>query len=200
MIKKVIISVYEKRGLQDLIKTLYQFNIEILSSTGTAHEIKRWGYPVTEISEYIDLSEMPDGLVKTIHPKIYGGILLNPLNLLHKNYMEKNKIEKIDMVIVNFYPLLTEECEDDIILQDIAKSIDIGGPALVRAAAKASLLYNSLTVVTNANQYPLIIDELQKYNGEISEKIKRMLAIKALEKTHKYDERLFQYLHDLNKV
>ena len=162
MIKRALISVYEKKGLGDLVKKLCEFGVKILSSRGTGEKLRELGYPVTDIITYTGYPEMPDALVKTLHPQIHGGILLNPSNPIHHAYMKEQGIEKIDMVVVNFYPLPKMKTYNDIMLRDAAKHIDIGGPALARAAAKAAFLYETLTVVTDADQYKLVINELEK--------------------------------------
>lgn len=200
MIKRALISVYEKKGLGDLVKKLCEFGVKILSSGGTGEKLRELGYPVTDIITYTGYPEMPDALVKTLHPQIHGGILLNPSNPIHHAYMKEQGIEKIDMVVVNFYPLPKMKTYDDIMLRDAAKHIDIGGPALARAAAKAALLYETLTVVTDTDQYKLVIHELEKNKGKISDETKRMLALKTFEKTKSYDEAIASLLSKISRL
>ncbi len=173
-----------------LLETLHKFGISILSSGRSSEEIRRLGFSVTDITEYTDFQKVPDSLVKTLHHKIYCSILLDPSKREHRKYMEKHQIMKIDMVIVNFYPLPRLDNHSRKYIQNVAKNIDIGGPAIARAAAKAALLHSSITIVTDTNQYPIIIKELKRNNGEICDKTKRQLALQAFDKTRSYDEKV----------
>ena len=161
LIKTVLISVSVKKSLAMLLEVLHEFDVSILSSGRSAEEITRLGYTPTDITEYTHFPGVPDSLVKTLHHKIYCGILLEPSNKKHRRYMENHKITKIDMIIVNFYPIQRLDNQDSENIQNVAENIDIGGPAMVRAAAKAALLYSSITIVTETNQYPIIIKELK---------------------------------------
>jgi phosphoribosylaminoimidazolecarboxamide formyltransferase/IMP cyclohydrolase len=194
LIKRALISVYDKTGLEKLLKVLSKFNVEIISSGGTFKKIKELGYEALEVSEYTGYPEMPGGLVKTLHPKIHGGILGDLLNQAQREYMEKFGIKPIDLIVVNLYPFENIASKEGVSFKEIIENIDIGGPAMIRAAAKASFLNERVTVVVDPSQYDLIIKELEQNNGEISLITKRKLAIEAFIKTWKYDEAIKEYL------
>jgi phosphoribosylaminoimidazolecarboxamide formyltransferase/IMP cyclohydrolase len=194
LISRALISVYEKRGLDNLAKTLHKFGVKLLSTEGTTEKLKELGYASTDITEYVGQPEAPDGLVKTLHPLIHGGVLLDPSSRRHKRFMMKHGVPKIDMVVVNFHPPPEKH---DRKVSEIARQIDVGGPALARAAAKAALLYGSVAAVTDVDQYALVIDELERNKGKISGRTKRILAIKALEKTRSYDETIVSLLSQI---
>ena len=143
-IKRAIISLSNKKNLSSILKTLKKYKIEIISSGGTYKEIKKLKYKCTEISNYTQFSEILDGRVKTLHPKIHAGILSKRKNKLHKKQLLKNKFEEIDLVIVNFYPFenILKETKNHL---KIVENIDVGGPTMARAAAKN---YNFVTVIT----------------------------------------------------
>ncbi|MBS7655800.1 IMP cyclohydrolase [Candidatus Bathyarchaeota archaeon] len=194
LVKRALISVYDKTGLEKLLKTLAKFNVEIISSGGTFKKIKELGYEALEVSDYTGYPEMPGGLVKTLHPKIHGGILGDLSNPNQREYMEKYEIKPIDLIVVNLYPFGKYALKEDASLKEIAENIDIGGPAMIRAAAKASLLNERVAVIVDSSQYDLIIKELEENNGEISLSLKRKLAVEAFIKTWKYDEAIKNYL------
>jgi phosphoribosylaminoimidazolecarboxamide formyltransferase/IMP cyclohydrolase len=192
--KRALISVYDKTGLERLLKVLVKYGFELISSGGTAKRIRELGYKVLEISEYTGYPEMPDGLVKTLHPKVHGGILGDLSNPHHREYMERLEIKPIDLIVVNLYPFEKVVSKKGVSLREAVENIDIGGPAMIRAAAKASLLNERVTVVVDPKQYDLIIEELEKNNGEVSLDIKRRLTVEAFIKTWKYDEAIKEYL------
>ena len=148
-IKKALISVSDKSNLKELLTILSKFKVEIISSGGTYKQIKKLGYKCTEVSKYTNFPEILDGRLKTLHPKIHGGILSKRNNKKHLKDLKKNKIEEIDLVVVNFYPF------NKILLksrnhQKIIENIDIGGPSLTRAAAKN---YEYVTVISSIKNY-----------------------------------------------
>lgn len=192
MIKRALISVYDKRNLLPLLDTLNNLNASIISSGGTANTIKKLGYNVIEVSAFTGYPEMPGGLVKTLHPKIHGGILGDLNDPEQVKYMKNHGINAIDLVVVNFYPF-KEAVKSGVNLKDAAEYIDIGGPALVRAAAKASLLNRRVTVVTDPSQYVLVIKELNKY-GDVDIKLKERFALDAFKRTAEYDTEISSYL------
>ena len=163
--KNALISVSNKEGLDNLLKTLKKFNYNIISSGGTFKYIRNLGYKCTELSKYTGFKEMLDGRVKTLHPKIHAGILHDRTNKSHIKQMKGKKFPSLDVIIVNFYPF------QEIVLNSsnqkkIIENIDIGGPTMVRAAAKN---FKNVTIVTNRNDYKLLIKELlqqQKNNKE----------------------------------
>ena len=164
-IKKALISVSDKSNLKSLLKILKKNKIEIISSGGTYKEIIKLGFDCLEVSKYTGFPEIMDGRVKTLHPKIHAGILVNRKKKSHLRDLKKNKFHEIDLVIVNFYPF-----EETLNLKNhkkIIENIDIGGPTMVRAAAKN---YIDVTVITNSKQYRELISELTKKVEKISSK------------------------------
>ena len=195
-IKTALISVSDKTGLDKFVKTLDKFNVKIISSGGTAQKIRELGYKVNDVSDYTGFPESPGGYVKTLHPKIHGGLLLNKKNPEHWKYMQKNRIEPIDMLVVNLYPFEKTVAKKDIKENEAFEEIDIGGPAMVRAAAKGALLNESLVVVTDPAQYGDIILEMNKIDGKISPQTVLQLANEAFKRTSKYDCAIVDYLEE----
>jgi phosphoribosylaminoimidazolecarboxamide formyltransferase/IMP cyclohydrolase len=194
MIKKALISVYDKSGLDSLIEVLAEFEVEIVSSGGTAQKIKTLDYPhLTEVADYTSHPESPGGLLKTLHPKIHGGILLNPKIPEHQIYMKEHSIEPFDLVCVNLYPFERVVAEGAA-FEKVAENIDIGGPTMTRSAAKAALLYDTIAVITDKSQYSEVAKTLRKYNGELTTELKRRLAKKAFKRTANYDRAIVEYL------
>jgi phosphoribosylaminoimidazolecarboxamide formyltransferase/IMP cyclohydrolase len=192
----VIISVYDKSNLEDLVKALGKYSVEIISSGGTANRIREIGYEnLVDVSKYTGYPESPDGLVKTLHPKIHGGLLLDRNNPEHKDWMKENDIEPIDLVVCNLYPF------EEIILkganlEEACHNIDIGGPTMTRSAAKAGLLYDSVCIVTSKNQYPELIRELEENQGAITTKLRRKYALEAFKKTRDYERTIVSFLEE----
>ena len=169
---RALISVYNKKGLEDLVRALEEYGTEIVSSGGTAGKIREYGYSkLTEVSEFTGHPESPGGLLKTLHPKIHGGLLLNSEIPEHLDFMNRHGIEPFDLVCVNLYPFerVTDEGAN---LVDAAENIDIGGPTMIRAAAKGAILYGQITVVLDPSQYHKIITSLKENKGEIPKKLK----------------------------
>ena len=196
MIKRALISVYDKSGLEEIISVFGEFGVEIVSSGGTARRIRELGYPhLTEVAEYTGHPESPGGLLKTLHPKIHGGILLNPEDPEHRAYMERHGIEAFDLVCVNLYPF-EKVAAKGADLVEAAENIDIGGPTMTRSAAKAALLYDSVAVVINPSQYAEVVETLRANDGELTPELRRSLAEKAFKKTSGYDRVIVDYLED----
>ena len=147
-IKSALVSVSDKNKLNEILKVLKKFKIRLISSGGTYKEIRSLGYKCIEVSEYTNFPEILDGRVKTLHPKIHSGILYKRNNIKHKNILKKFKFEGIDLVITNFYPFqkIINKTKDQ---NKIIENIDIGGPTLVRSAAKN---FKDVTVVTKIEQ------------------------------------------------
>ena len=148
-IKNALISVSDKENLISILKILKKYKVKIISSGGTYKSIKKLGYDCTELSKYTGFREMLDGRVKTLHPKIHAGILHDRQNKIHKNEMNIKKFPPIDLIIVNFYPF------QKVVMstsnpKEIVDNIDIGGPTMVRAAAKN---YKNVAIITNKNDY-----------------------------------------------
>ena len=157
-IQNALISVYDKSKLKSLLKSLSKHKIKLISSGGTYKKIISLGYKCTEVSRFTKSKEILDGRVKTLHPKIHAGILSRKNKKSHMDELKKNNFEKIEFVIVNFYPF-EKTLKETNNLQKIIETIDIGGPALARAAAKN---YQDVTVVTSTGQYENLIEELKK--------------------------------------
>tara|TARA_B100000945_G_scaffold315372_1_gene314453 strand:- start:67 stop:1608 length:1542 start_codon:yes stop_codon:yes gene_type:complete len=182
-IKKALISVSDKHKLKSILKVLKKFKIKIISSGGTYKKIKSLGYKSIEISKFTNSPEILKGRVKTLHPKIYAGILNKRENKLHKKQIRLNKYENIDLVIVNFYPFenMLAKTKNHI---NIIENIDIGGPTLARAAAKN---YNDVSVVTSIEQYDGLIQELNKNKGSTNIGYRQKLSEEAFSQTAYYD-------------
>ncbi len=182
-VKNALISVSNKENLVSLLNTLSKFNINIISSGGTYASIKKLGYKCTELSKYTGFKEMLDGRVKTLHPKIHAGILHDRSNKKHKNEMNRQNFPSIDLIVVNFYPfqkIVTSKKNP----KQIIENIDIGGPTMVRAAAKN---FKNVTIITNKNDYEYLIKELEKLKGKTSLKFREFMSSKAFGLTAYYD-------------
>jgi phosphoribosylaminoimidazolecarboxamide formyltransferase/IMP cyclohydrolase len=196
MIKRAIISVYDKSGLEDLVKTLGHFRVQIISSGGTAKRIRELDYKdLVEVSEYTGHPESPEGLVKTLHPKIHGGLLLDFDNPIHRKWMQENDIKPIDLVVVNLYPF------EEVVAQGVdfvtaGNNIDIGGPTLTRSAAKASILHNKTCIVTHPSQYPEVIKTLKENGGTLTTELRQRYALTAFKRTAEYDAAIVRYLEE----
>jgi phosphoribosylaminoimidazolecarboxamide formyltransferase/IMP cyclohydrolase len=194
MIERALISVYDKRNLKKLVNGLKKMRVEIISSGGTARRIKNIGYPhLVEVSDYTEYPESPGGLVKTLHPKVHGGILLNPDIQEHREYLKKNEIKPINLVVVNLYPF-EETVAGGADLHEAAENIDIGGPTLIRSAAKAALLYDKVTVVVDPSMYDELLGILEENHGEVPSDFRRKLAEKAFKRTAEYERVISEYL------
>jgi phosphoribosylaminoimidazolecarboxamide formyltransferase/IMP cyclohydrolase len=187
-VKRALISVSDKSGIVDFAKNLSAFGVELLSTGGTYKLLKDSGVAVTEVSDYTGFPEMMDGRVKTLHPKIHGGILGRRGQ--DDAVMTAHAIQPIDMVVVNLYPFEQTVAKADCSLEDAIENIDIGGPTMVRAAAKNHAFVN---IVVNAADYDAILAELKTNNGATSYKTRFDLAIKAYEHTAAYDGAIANY-------
>ena len=167
-IKRALISVSDKQHIVELANVLIKLNIEILSTGGTAKLLRDEGCPVIEVSEYTKFPEMLNGRVKTLHPMIHGGILGVRANDDHIKTMKEYNIPEIDLVVVNLYPFEKTIKKPDCTLEEAIENIDIGGPTMVRAAAKN---YKSVAVLTNPSDYTLIADQLINNNGMLEEEL-----------------------------
>lgn len=182
-IQRALISVSDKTGIVDLAKKLAKKGVEILSTGGTAKTLKEAKITVVDVSDYTGFPEMMDGRVKTLHPKIHGGILAVRDNEEHKKQAESAGIKMIDMVVINFYPFLEKPG---------IENIDIGGPSMVRSAAKN---FQYVTILTNPEDYEEVLNEIEK-NGETSLETRKKLARKAFTATGNYDSAIEQYFRE----
>ena len=168
-IKRALISVSDKKNLKPLLNILKKNKIEIISSGGTFKEIKKLKFKCVEVSKYTGSNEILEGRVKTLHPKIHAGILNKRNNKSHYQDLIKNNYKNIDLVIVNFYPF-EETLKNTSNHKKIIENIDVGGPTMVRAAAKN---YNDVTVITSSDQYDGLISEMIKYKGATSQNFRK---------------------------
>ena len=189
-----MISVSNKTGITEFAKRLNQeFSVEILSTGGTAKLLADHGIPVTEVSDYTGFPEMMDGRVKTLHPKVHGGLLGR--RGIDDEVMQQHDISAIDMVVVNLYPFEETIAKPDCDLSTAIENIDIGGPTMLRAAAKN---HASVTVIVDTSYYELILEEMAQQSGAISEKTNFELAVKTYEHTAHYDGAIANYLGCIN--
>ena len=190
-VKQALISLADKSNLKSILKTLKKYNVKIISSGGTSKEIKKLGFTCIEVSKFTQSSEILGGRVKTLHPKIHAGILSKRDNKIHRKELKNNNYEEIDLVIVNFYPF-EKTLEKTKNHKKIIENIDIGGPTLVRAAAKN---YEDVVVVTNSNQYKHLIIELEKHKGSTSINFRKKLSEQAFSFTAYYDSLISNYFN-----
>ncbi len=195
-VKNALISVSNKENLISLLRILKKFNINIISSGGTYSAIKKLGYRCTELSKYTGFKEMLDGRVKTLHPKIHAGILHDRKSKKHKNEMFKQNFPAIDLIVVNFYPFqkIVTTTENP---KKIIENIDIGGPTLVRAAAKN---FKNVTIITNKNDYGSLIKELETFKGRTSLKFRELMSSKAFGLTAYYDAMIANWFNKKLKI
>ena len=178
-IKRAIISVTNKSNLKVILPVLKKFNVEIISSGGSFKKIRSLKYNCINISDYTGFSEMLDGRVKTLHPKIYAGILNIRSNKKHRKDLRKKKIPNIDLVIVELYPF-AKKLAKKIKFKKLIDYVDIGGPALIRAAAKN---FNDVTVITKTSDYLLLANQLKINKGSTSIKFRKFMSAKAFSLT-----------------
>ncbi len=190
MIKRALISVSDKTGIVDLAKELERQGIEIISTGGTAKALKEAGIKVIGISEITGFPECLDGRVKTLHPNIHGGLLAVRDNAEHMNRLRELGIETIDMVVVNLYPFRKTIEKEGVELAEAIENIDIGGPSMLRAAAKN---YKYVTVVVNPEDYQKVLEEI-RINGDTTEATRFELAAKVFSHTASYDALIGNYL------
>ena len=182
-IKNALISLSDKENIKTILYILKKNKINLISSGGTYKSIKKLGFECKEVSEFTGFEEMLDGRVKTLHPKIHSGILFNRAKKKHKRQMKKKQFEPIDLVIVNFYPFETTIKETSS-KEKIIENIDIGGPSMVRAAAKN---FKDVTVITDKQDYPELTKELKKFKGKTTYNFRKKMASKAYGLTAYYD-------------
>lgn len=188
---RALISVTDKTGIVEFAQGLRSFGVEILSTGGTADVLRKADIKVTEVSDYTGFPEMMNGRLKTLHPKIHGGLLAKRDNTEHINICAEHGISMIDVVVVNLYRFEDTVAKEDCTLEHAIENIDIGGPTMLRAAAKN---YRFVSVVTDPADYPMILDEMRRSRGMISEETNFKLAKKVFALTAKYDAAISAYL------
>ena len=191
-IKRALISVSDKTGVVDFARALHEAGVEIVSTGGTMKAIKGAGIPVTYVSDVTGFPEIMDGRVKTLNPYIHGGILAVRDNPEHVREMNEHKITGIDLVAVNLYPFKATIEKPGVTLAEAIENIDIGGPAMVRAAAKN---FKFVTIVTNPGRYDAIAKQVQE-NGEVDDHTRMVLAQEAFAQTAAYDDMIQNYLKE----
>jgi phosphoribosylaminoimidazolecarboxamide formyltransferase/IMP cyclohydrolase len=187
-VRRALLSVSDKTGLVDFAKVLRALDIELLSTGGTYRLLQENGIEVTEVSAYTGFPEIMDGRVKTLHPKIHGGILGRRAS--DAEIMSEHQIDPIDLVVVNLYPFRETIAKPGVSLEDAVENIDIGGPTMVRAAAKN---HADVTIIVNSSDYAAVADELKSENSQISYETRFQMAIKAFEHTASYDAAIANY-------
>ena len=190
-IKRALISVSDKTGILDFALELQKSGVEILSTGGTADLLRKGGIPVIQVSDYTGFPEMMDGRIKTLHPRVHGGILARRDVPEHIKAMEDHGIRPIDLVVINLYPFEQTVARKDCSLEDAIENIDIGGPAMVRSAAKNS---KDVVVVVNPVDYDLVLNEMQAEEGDVTLATRRRLCRDAFAHTARYDSLISMYL------
>ncbi|MBP9655514.1 MAG: bifunctional phosphoribosylaminoimidazolecarboxamide formyltransferase/IMP cyclohydrolase [Rhodocyclaceae bacterium] len=194
-VSQALISVSDKRGVLDFARELSALGIKLLSTGGTASLLREAGLPVTDVSEHTGFPEMLDGRVKTLHPKVHGGILARRDLAEHMDTIAAHDIGRIDLVVVNLYPFQQTVAKPDCTLEDAIENIDIGGPTMVRAAAKNhGNEQGGVGIVTDPEDYGCIVEELKTNAGKLSHKTRFALAVKAFTHTARYDSAISNYL------
>jgi phosphoribosylaminoimidazolecarboxamide formyltransferase/IMP cyclohydrolase len=190
-IQRALVSVSDKNGLLEFARGLRELGVQILSTGGTAKLLAQNGIDVTEVSEHTGFPEMLDGRVKTLHPKVHGGILARRDLPEHAQALQAHGIPPIDLVVVNLYPFEQTIAKTGCTFEDAIENIDIGGPTMVRAAAKN---HDAVTVVVDHTDYPTVLEEMRKHKGTVTAAVRRRLATKAFEHTARYDGAIANYL------
>ncbi len=195
-IRSALISVSDKSNLKPILQTLKKNNIRIISSGGTFKAIQKLKFKCLEVSNFTGSNEILGGRIKTLHPKIYAGILNKRDNKSHQKDLKINNFENIDLVIVNFYPF-QQTLRKTNNHNKIIENIDIGGPTMVRAAAKN---YNDVTIITSTNQYSELISQLKTYKGSTTQEFRQKMSQQAFSETACYDSAISNYFSKISKI
>ncbi len=195
-ITSALISVSDKRNLNNVLKILKKYKVKLISTGGTYKKIKALGYECVEVSEYTNFPEILGGRIKTLHPKIHSGILFKRNKTSHKNILKKLDFENIDLVITNFYPF-KKAIDQNNNHKKIIENIDIGGPTLVRSAAKN---YNDVVIITKIEQYDDLIDQLKLHKCGTSLEFREKMSREAFCETSSYDSTIFNYFNSISKL
>lgn len=190
-IKRAVISVSNKKGIVEFAKALNSMGVEILSTGGTARALRDAGIPVKDVSEHTGSPEMLDGRVKTLHPKIHGGLLSRRDNPKDMEEIKKHGIETIDMVVVNLYPFEETISKPGVTFAEAIENIDIGGPTMLRSASKN---FQDVAVVVDPSDYEKVLEEMKNLNGDLNYKTRLELAKKVFSLTSRYDAVIADYL------
>lgn len=187
-----LLSVSDKSGLVDMATALHKAGLTLISTGGTASHLRNAGLPVTDVSEITKFPEILDGRVKTLHPAVHSGLLARRDLPEHMEVLAAHQFAPIDFVVVNLYPFVQTAADPNRSLEDVIEQIDIGGPSMIRSAAKN---YRSVTVVTDPADYPAVLESLTEEKGGTSLKLRERLAIKAFATTSSYDGAIASYLN-----
>lgn len=190
-IRRAVVSCFDKTGVVDLARLLREFDVEIISTAGTLHELQEHGVEAIGIAEFTGVQEMLGGRVKSLHPKVHAGLLAVRDNKLHVEQMDMCQFKWIDLVVVNLHPVKQVMHQPGITVDEVMEQIDIGGMAMIRSAAKN---FRYVTVVTNPERYSTIMHELRAHEGEVSFKTRFRLAQEAFANIAAYDGLLAEYL------
>jgi phosphoribosylaminoimidazolecarboxamide formyltransferase/IMP cyclohydrolase len=193
-IERALISLTDKSGIEDFARELNHLGVEILSTGGTAKKMRDGAIPVTDVSEFTGFPEMLDGRVKTLHPKVHGGILNQRDNGEHQEQCRQHGLKNIDLVAVNLYAFEKTVADPDCSLADAIENIDIGGPTLLRASAKN---FQDVTVIVDPSDYQLVLDEMKEH-GNTTLKTRFYLANKVFLLTSQYDTVISEWLDNVN--
>lgn len=193
-IERAIISVTDKNGVVDFARSLSEFGVKILSTGGTARALRDGGVSVTDISEYTGFPEMMDGRIKTLHPKVHGGLLVMRDNPDHVKMMKEHGIETIDLIVVNLYRFEKAVSKEGVTLEEAIENIDIGGPTMLRSSAKN---FKDVTVIVDPSDYDPVLKEMAERGGSTSLKTRFSLAKKVFQLTHTYDGAISRYLENV---
>jgi phosphoribosylaminoimidazolecarboxamide formyltransferase/IMP cyclohydrolase len=196
-IRRALISVSDKAGILDFARELKKLGVEILSTGGTAKLLRENNIQAQEVSDYTGFPEMLDGRVKTLHPKIHAGLLALRENNEHMETLKKHDIGLIDMVVVNLYPFEKTVQKPGVSISEVIENIDIGGPSMLRSAAKN---HRSVAVICNPGRYTQVVEELKSNSGALSESLMRELGIEVFAHTSRYDAAINNYLSDHYKL
>lgn len=191
-IARALISVSDKKGIADFARELEKQGVDIISTGGTAELLRREGVPVRDISSFTAFPEVLEGRVKTLHPRVHGGLLYKRGNALHEAQAKECGFEPIDLVVVNLYPFEATIAKPGVTLAEAIEQIDIGGPSMIRSAAKN---YESVTVVVDPADYAIVLEALRDRDGATGLKLRERLAIKAFLKTSDYDRAIGNFLN-----
>lgn len=189
-IQRALISLTDKNGIKSFAGSLSSYGVEILSTGGTAKKLRESGIPVTDVSAFTGFPEMLDGRVKTLHPKVHGGILNQRNNQIHQEQCAQHDILPIDLIAVNLYAFESTVAKPDCDLDEAIENIDIGGPTMIRAAAKN---YKDVTVIIDPADYIQVLEEIL-HSGNTTEKTRLYLAKKVFRLTAAYDSAISQWL------
>ena len=192
-VRRALISVHDKTGVVDFARGLADLGVEILSTGGTARLLRESGVPVVDVAQVTGFPEMLDGRVKTLHPKVHGGILARRDRPEHMAALEAHGIGRIDLVAVTLYPFEATVATPGVTLDEAVENIDIGGPGMIRGAAKN---HARVAVITDTGQYAPVLEELRAHQGGLSPETRYRLAFEAFRRTAQYDAAIAAYLRE----